>query len=87
MIHIHLGVERSVDICSKAFDSMSHDFLLLKLRFKFGLSSTACRLFGSFLGPWTQKVVMIITIGRPPILFACFINDVGNYIRNYRCYL
>jgi hypothetical protein len=43
---------------SKALDSMSHDLLLYKLRFKFGLSSTACWLFGSFLGPRTQKVMI-----------------------------
>jgi hypothetical protein len=40
------------------FDSMSHDLLMHKLRFKFGLSSAACRLFGSFLGPRTQKVMI-----------------------------
>jgi hypothetical protein len=70
---------------------MSHDLLLHKLRFQFGLSSTACWLFGSFLGPRTQKVMIDgecsdsvdISIGSPqcsvlsPILFACFINDVG----------
>jgi hypothetical protein len=57
MDDIHLGVERSgfsisilLDL-SKVFDSMLHDLLLHKLRFKFGLSSTAGRLFGSFLGP------------------------------------
>jgi hypothetical protein len=43
---------------SKVFDSMSHYLLLHKLKFKFGLSSTACRLFGSFLGPRTQKVMI-----------------------------
>jgi hypothetical protein len=64
MDDIHLGVVRSgfsisvlLDF-SKAFDSMSHDLLLHKLRSKFGLSSTACRLFGSFLGPTTQKVMI-----------------------------
>jgi hypothetical protein len=64
MDDIHLGVVRSgfsifvlLDF-SKAFDSMSHDLLLHKLRSKFGLSSTACRLFGSFLGPRTQKVMI-----------------------------
>jgi hypothetical protein len=40
---------------SKAFDSMSHDLLLHKLKFKFGLSSTACMLLGSFLDNTTQK--------------------------------
>jgi hypothetical protein len=43
---------------SKAFDSMSHVLLLHKLRFKFWLSSNDCRLFGSFLGPRTQKVMI-----------------------------
>jgi hypothetical protein len=64
MDDIHLGVERSgfsisvlLDF-SKAFDSMSHDLLLHKLGFKFGLSSAACRLFGSFFGPITQKVMI-----------------------------
>jgi hypothetical protein len=68
------------------------------LRFKFGLSSTACRLFGSFFGPRTQKVMIDgncsdsvdISIDNPqnsvlsPILFACFINDVGDHFRNCR---
>jgi hypothetical protein len=42
-------------VFAKAFDFM---LLLDKLRFKFGLSSTTCRLFGSFLGPRTQKVMI-----------------------------
>jgi hypothetical protein len=61
MDDIHLGVKRSgfsisvlLDF-SKASNSMSHDLLLHKLRLKFGLSSTACKLFGSFLGPRTQE--------------------------------
>jgi hypothetical protein len=64
MDDIHLGLERSefsisvlLDF-STAFDSMSHDLLMHKLRFKIGLSSAACRLFGSFLGPRTQKVMI-----------------------------
>jgi hypothetical protein len=63
MDDIHLGVERSgfsISVqfdFSKAFDSMSHDLLLL-LGFKFGLSSTVCRLFGSFLCHITKKVMI-----------------------------
>jgi hypothetical protein len=75
---------------SKALDSMVHGLLLLKLRIKFGLSSTACRLFSRFLGRRAQKVIMdgelsVVTnveMGNPqgsifsPILFVCFINEV-----------
>jgi hypothetical protein len=53
MDDIHLRVERSsfsvtvmLDF-SKAFDSMVHGLLLRKLRVKFGLPSTAGRLFDS----------------------------------------
>jgi hypothetical protein len=65
---IHLGVERlrfSISVLldfSKAFDSMSHDLLLHKLRFKFGLSSTACRLFGSFLFRKFRNILLILSI-------------------------
>jgi hypothetical protein len=64
MDDFHLELERSrfsISVLlnfSKAFDSMSHDLLLHKLRFKFGLSSAACILFGSFLGPRTQNVMI-----------------------------
>jgi hypothetical protein len=43
---------------SETFDSISHDLLLHKLRFKFWLSSTASRLFGSFLCPGTKKIMI-----------------------------
>jgi hypothetical protein len=57
---------------------------------KFGLSSMACRLFGSFFGWRAQKImvdgefsdVASVEMGSPQgsvlsfILFACFINDV-----------
>jgi hypothetical protein len=107
MDDIHLGVERLGFLISvlldfsNVFDYMSHDLLLHKLRFKFGLSSSACRLFGSFLGPRTQKVMIngecsdsiVISISSPQgsflsqILFACFINDVGDHVRNCSVHL
>jgi hypothetical protein len=78
---------------STAFDSMAHDMLLWKLRFKFGLSSTVCRLFGSFSGRRAWKLMVDaefsnissahVEIGSSQgsvllsILFACFINDVS----------
>jgi retron-type reverse transcriptase len=104
---LHLAVEAdgfSVAVLldfSKAFDSMSHALLLLKLKNNFGLSSTACRLIGSFLDGRRQKVVMNneisseapISSGSPqgsilsPILFACFINDIKDVIEHCRFHL
>jgi hypothetical protein len=104
---IHLSVERSgISVAvlldfSKAFGSMVHGLLLRKLRGKFGLSSTASRLFGSFLGHRAQKVmvdgefsdVASVEMGNPqgsvlsPILFACFINDVCEQIMNCKFHL
>jgi hypothetical protein len=43
-----LGVE--------AFDFMSHDLLLRKLKALFGLSSVACRFIGLFLDSRSQRV-------------------------------
>jgi hypothetical protein len=99
MDHIQLEMERSgfsISVLlnfSNAFDFMSHNLLLHKVRFKFELSSTACWLFGSFRGPRTQKVMINedcsdsvdINIGSPqgsvlsPILFASFINDLDDH--------
>jgi hypothetical protein len=47
MDDIHLSGERSGFL---VIDSMAHSLLLRKVRVKFGLSSTACRLFDSFFG-------------------------------------
>jgi hypothetical protein len=79
---------------SVAVDSMVHVLL-------FGLSSTACRLFDSFLGQRAQKVmvdgefsdVASVGMGSPqgsvlsPILFACFINGVFEQILNCKFHL
>jgi hypothetical protein len=57
---IHLSVERSgLSVAfllhfTKAFDFMVHGLLLRK----FGLTSTTCRLFGTFLGRRAQKVMV-----------------------------
>jgi hypothetical protein len=73
---------------------MVHGLLLRKLRVKFGLFSTTCRLFGSFLGQRAQKVmvdgkfsdVASVEMSSPqgsvlsPIQFACFIDDVCEQI-------
>jgi retron-type reverse transcriptase len=86
---------------TKAFDSMSHALLLRKLKNNYGFSSTACRLIGSFLAGRSQRVVVNnetssvsqVTSGSPqgsilsPILFACFINDIKDYIRHCRFHL
>jgi hypothetical protein len=84
---------------SKAFDSVVHGLLLWKLRVKFGLSSTACRLFGSFLGRRAQKVMVDgefsdgVEMGSPQgsvlphILFPYFINHVYGQILNCKFHL
>jgi Reverse transcriptase (RNA-dependent DNA polymerase) len=43
---------------SKAFDSMSHDLLFIKLKNRFGLSGTACRLVVSFLQDRMQRMTV-----------------------------
>jgi hypothetical protein len=70
MDDIHLSVERSafsvavlLDF-SKAFDSRVHGLLLRKMMVKFGLSSTACRLFGSFLGQRAHGGCRVLRCGE-----------------------
>jgi hypothetical protein len=66
-----------------------------------GLSSTACRLFDSFLGQRAQKVMVdgelsaVASVGMgsaqgsvlSPILFACFIYDAFEQILNCKFHL
>ena len=78
---------------SKAFDSICHDLLLLKLR-KMGVSDAARAWFKSYLSHWSQVVrignarsePLPLTVGVPqgsilgPVLFTLYVDDLLLYL-------
>ncbi|XP_058983890.1 uncharacterized protein LOC131804754 isoform X1 [Musca domestica] len=95
-----VGLLLGLDL-SKAFDLINHSLLLDKLRFKFGFSSSACRLMASYLEGRSQFVVHLgvssevcsVQCGVPqgsvlgPLLFIMFINDIVHSVVDDRCCL
>ena len=86
---------------SKAFDTVSHSHLLLKMENYFGISNTDLKWFRSYLQDRFQRVVLHgfqsdwspVFSGVPqgsilgPMLFIMYVNDMPSCLRSSNCLL
>lgn len=84
---------------NKAFDTISHECLLLKLKHQFGVEGLSLRWFQSYLTRRFQRVVLngeeshwvAVTSGVPqgsilgPSLFIMYVNDIPSYLERSNC--
>jgi hypothetical protein len=94
-----LSIALFIDI-SKAFDSLNHNILLVKLN-AYGVRGTALKLMENYLHNRFHYTVVnnvrsqpaLITMGIPqgsilgPLLFNIYVNDIFNVARSVKCVL
>jgi len=74
---------------SKAFDSVPHKRLLIKLQ-SYGVDGKVLQWIQSFLSDRRQKVYVsgagsswsYVTSGVPQVLFVCYINDMPEVVKS-----
>lgn len=86
---------------SKAFDTVVHDILYLKLKHLFNFSSTAILFIRSYLENRSQSVYLKNDISDPlplnrgvpqgsilgPLLFSCYVNDLPQYLKHCKIHM